>query len=534
MSIVHQENKKTGITYVYESEPYWDKEKQQSRSRRKCIGKLDPVTGELVESKKHLAEKELETLKKRAPGALPAVESSRHFYGATYLFDQISSKLGITADLTNNFHATAKKIMSVAYYLLLEDRNPMSRFPKWAKTHVHPYGQDLSSQRSSELFAAVDENSKQEFFRMQGSRRQENEYLVYDTTSVSSYSKLLKQVKWGKNKDDDILAQINLALIYGQQARLPIYYRKLPGNISDVTTVSKLLKDIDFLELDNITLIMDRGFFSEANINALYEKRYKFLMGARIGLLFIQKVLDPVRESMKSRTTYSSEAGVHFYTEMVSWRYQETQKRSGEIVNSEKRMYLHLYYNPQRAVDDQLSFHKLLDQLEAELLSGKRTKAHEKLYEKYYVIKSTPKRGIQLKPKQQVMDEAQKNYGYFALISNKEKDPIKALQLYRSKDIIEKAFGNLKERLNMRRTSVSSEENLDGKLFVQFIALMILAYIDKAMRDHSLYKNFTLQGLLDEIDIIERFERPGKKPHVGEMTKKQLMIYDAMGVAPPG
>lgn len=86
----------------------------------------------------------------------------------------------------------------------------------------------------------------------------------------------------------------------------------------------------------------------------------------------------------------------------------------------------------------------------------------------------------------------------------------------------------------MRRTSVSSEENLDGKLFVQFIALMIVAYIDKAMRDHGLYKNFTLQGLLDEIDIIERYERPGKKPHIGEMTKKQLMIYDAMGMAPPG
>lgn len=221
--------------------------------------------------------------------------------------------------------------MSEAYYLLLEDRNPMSRFPKWAKTHAHPYGQDLSSQRSSELFAAVDENSKQEFFRMQGSRRQENEYLVCDTASVSSCSKLLKQVKWGKNKDDDILVQINLAFIYGQQARLPIYYRKLPGNFSDVTTVSKLLKDIDFLDLDNITLIMDRGFFSEANINALYEKRYKFLMGARIGLLFIQKVLDPVRESMKSRTTYSSEAGVHF---IQKWSHGAIRRHRKEAVKS--------------------------------------------------------------------------------------------------------------------------------------------------------------------------------------------------------
>lgn len=41
-------NKKTGITYVYESESYWDKEKQQPRNRRKLIGKIDPVTGTIV------------------------------------------------------------------------------------------------------------------------------------------------------------------------------------------------------------------------------------------------------------------------------------------------------------------------------------------------------------------------------------------------------------------------------------------------------------------------------------------------------
>lgn len=41
MSIVKSKNKKTGITYVYESESYWDKEKKQPRNRRKLIGKLD-------------------------------------------------------------------------------------------------------------------------------------------------------------------------------------------------------------------------------------------------------------------------------------------------------------------------------------------------------------------------------------------------------------------------------------------------------------------------------------------------------------
>ena len=37
---VYQTNKKTGVTYVYESVSFWDKEKKQSRARRKLIGKL--------------------------------------------------------------------------------------------------------------------------------------------------------------------------------------------------------------------------------------------------------------------------------------------------------------------------------------------------------------------------------------------------------------------------------------------------------------------------------------------------------------
>lgn len=57
--------------------------------------------------------------------------------------------------------------------------------------------------------------------------------------------------------------------------------------------------------------------------------------------------------------------------------------------------------------------------------------------------------------------------------------------------MIEKAFGNLKERLNMRRTSVSSSENLEGKLFVQFIALIYLSYIKKVMSEKDLQKKYT-------------------------------------------
>jgi transposase len=44
------------------------------------------------------------------------------------------------------------------------------------------------------------------------------------------------------------------------------------------------------------------------------------------------------------------------------------------------------------------------------------------------------------------------------------KDPIEALDVYRNKDLVEKAFGNLKERLSMRRLLVSSERSLDNRI----------------------------------------------------------------------
>ena len=74
---------------------------------------------------------------------------------------------------------------------------------------------------------------------------------------------------------------------------------------------------------------------------------------------------------------------------------------------------------------------------------------------------------------------------------------------------------------------------LSGKLFVQFVALIYLFYITKKMQETSLFKTCTMQQLLDDLDVIERFSSPGKKPHIGEITKWQRDLYAALGVIPP-
>ena len=48
MAIIYQHDKRSGLTYAYESHSYWDKEKKTSRAKRTLIGRVDSETGEII------------------------------------------------------------------------------------------------------------------------------------------------------------------------------------------------------------------------------------------------------------------------------------------------------------------------------------------------------------------------------------------------------------------------------------------------------------------------------------------------------
>ena len=533
MAIVKQYDKRSGNTYVYESTSYWDKEKKQPRSRRKLIGRLDPDTGNVVPTDgrgKRRGQTHPDNPAKRGP--VPVVRTERLFFGATYLFDQIGAVTGVTADLKACFPHTYKQILSVAYYLILEDQNPLFRFKKWAALHRHPYGKDIPSQRSTELFQSITEEAKMQFFRLQGKRRAEKEYWAYDSTSISSYSDILKQVRYGKNKDGEKLPQINLALIFGEESGLPFYYRKLAGNIPDVKTIRELLRELDVLGYEKVKLVIDRGYYSADNINAMYKEHLKFLCGTSTALKFAKDYIREIGADKDQYEAYNSSLELYVFSKTIAWDYEQERPYKGDVIREERRMYLHLYFNPDKFADDGKALNRKLDGLKEELLSGKRIPEHEKDYRKYFEIRETPKRGISLSYKQEAINAARERYGFFVLISNEVKDPVTALSLYRMRDVIEKAFWNIKERLNLRRTLTSSESSLEGKLFVEFVALIYLSYIKKKMEDAGLFSRYTMHELLDELDVIECFQEPGKAPIQGEVLKKQEQIYRDLSVEP--
>ena len=135
--------------YVYIDKGYWNSEKQQSDHKREYIGKYDGKTFTPNKTYYRLQSEYEQSLTAPKTGPVTTDICLRQFYGATYLLDQISSKTGISADLGRCFGSMASRILSIAYYLVLEEGMPLYRFHKWGMTHRHPYGKDIPSQRSS-------------------------------------------------------------------------------------------------------------------------------------------------------------------------------------------------------------------------------------------------------------------------------------------------------------------------------------------------------------------------------------------------
>jgi transposase len=246
-------------------------------------------------------------------------------------------------------------------------------------------------------------------------------------------------------------------LLFGENSNLPFYYRKLAGHVPDVKTIRVLLRDLDVLGYSKVKLVTDRGFYSQENINGLYQNHVKFLMSASTSLSFIKSAIESLKDHIMDWSNYLEKYDLYASTKTIAWNYSQVRPNKGDTLKQGRRMYLHLYFNPDRSVEDARAFSKRMAMLHQELSSGMRKVEHEKEYEKYFELKKTLVRGIQVKAKQDAMEQAKSRFGYFALLSNEIKSSEVALEIYRNKDVVEKAFSNIKQRLNGKRMLVSSE-----------------------------------------------------------------------------
>ncbi|KKS22146.1 MAG: Transposase IS4 family protein, partial [candidate division WWE3 bacterium GW2011_GWA1_41_8] len=130
---VHHLNKKTGVSYVYESVSYWDKEKQQSRSKQVCIGKIDPVTGDLIPSRRLQPVAPMTTAAAAVQEKGPSIATAA-IVGPTLILDALSKRLGLAKLLKSVFPEFHGQILTMAYYLAAHG-GPLSQCASWTRTH---------------------------------------------------------------------------------------------------------------------------------------------------------------------------------------------------------------------------------------------------------------------------------------------------------------------------------------------------------------------------------------------------------------
>ncbi|MCI2171555.1 hypothetical protein [Schleiferilactobacillus perolens] len=88
-------------------------------------------------------------------------------------------------------------------------------------------------------------------------------------------------------------------------------------------TVIKLLDDLEALGIDKAKLVMDRGCYSKANIDALLGQHLKFLIGIRIDIKLVRTILLNYMAEPQQFQNYDDNRGVSGITVMTEWAYEQ-------------------------------------------------------------------------------------------------------------------------------------------------------------------------------------------------------------------
>jgi transposase len=372
------------------------------------------------------------------------------------------------------------------------------------------------------LLKSIGEDERQSFFKKWMKKIADKDYLCYDLTSVSSYSDLNEYVKWGHNRDNEKLPQINLGMLFGQGSGLPVYYRRLPGSIGDVTALRKTVSSLGFIGQTKLTFVMDRGFYSMPNVDALFSARMNFVLGLP-HRKWIDGLYDLYRKEVftpwNRRETGENEV---LYVKTV------LHKRGG------RRCYVHIYYNnfAYAAAADKLDLK--LTRLMKELETGNEDPDHKADYERFFAIAQTPKRGRKVFEKAEAVDAARDKYaGFFSIMTAKKMDAEDALYIYRRKEVVENCFDDLKNALDMNRLRIHSSQAMDARLFIQFVSLILLSRLRTIAKASTLpsLKRLHVRDIMEAMETVVEVKYSGRYGSiVTETDPLQRDIIEAFGI----
>ena len=508
---------RNGRVYVYENRSYWDKEEKKTKHIRTCIGHEDPETGEIVPNRK-------KGDAARQRGQQADYEGCTDIScGNTLVLDHCARQLGLLESLQSVFPEDWAAILTCAYFLVCSGR-ALSYVAYWTADHTSPYGRVLTSQAVSELLDRIDAGRQLEFFRAWNAVCIQDTYYAMDVTSISSYSRARNMVEFGYNRDKEKdLPQVNLLMVLGANSGYPIFYRVLPGSLTDVVSLRDTVDAFGLLQLRRIHYCMDKGFYPADNIDKFYDTHSRFVIGVPFSVNRACEAVETHRNTIRNVRNLLTVGNDQVYAAT------ESQKWNGH------RFYLHIYFNSAEAEDTLRSFHMRLQHYRSELESGAADLGAISGYARYFSVKETPKRGRRVSYNDKAIEEFEQNRaGWFCLGTNDLKSAAETLTVYRIRDRVEKAFDDLKNEMDMKRLRVHTDTRASGRIFVQFIALILQTYFRSALLEAKWMPGKTTREATKSLDSIRVITRPGKRKALyTALTKTQRELLAVFGIIFP-
>ncbi len=449
----------SGKTYVYYVTATYRNEKGQPTCDRSSIGRLDEVSGMLIPNRNYYE------IYLKTP---PPVTKGIYDYGVNFAFEAITGKLGITRLLKKYFAEHYKEMLTVAQYMLAEG-NVMYYLDDYTQAHKSALNECMGSAKSSKLFSALRQEDMLLFFREWMKQKRADEYIAYDVTSISSYSRNIEELEWGYNRDKERLPQVNMGMYYGEESALPLYYRIYPGSISDKAHLKYMVADNEFINGKRTRFVMDRGFYSADNLSYLTEQGYQFVIALPSHLKYCSDLIKKHKAELVNRSENMLGKGLPY-------------GKAYEVAELGFRMKVHLYYDPDKALRESESLYELLERQENDLKSMDEPPDKSLRYDRYFFINRSKDGKLGFVRNHKAINEQLDKCGFFLIgETDFRKSTAEILDIYRNRDVVEKSFDNLKNEIDMKRLRTHNSDTMHGKVFVSFISLIVRSYILKAL-----------------------------------------------------
>ena len=362
-------------------------------------------------------------------------------FGEAYVLHAILKEKGYWDLFRGIVPDRADTLCTLLFYRLLRGGAACYAYDWWAKSYLRlvcPAAQ-VESQRISEFFTVLgDERVQRRFFPQylaKISEGQKNHGILIDSTGMPND---IHFPLTAVNKHRGVISnETRLILALDRITRLPLLYRYNAGNIVDVSTLKATLLELSAYGVHVDFSILDAGYYSEKNIQALYAEKIRFITRLRSNLTL--------------------------YKDLVAEHIASLESGNYALFYGERLVHI-------KRVPIQLCGHDAYGYVAID---------HQRRSDEVYKFLQHATQDKQLPPDE--ITQKMKHKGLFIMLSSENVETSEILPLYYARQAIEQVFDLYKNNVDLLPLRVHGEDTFRGHLMLSFLSTVAYMVVNSAL-----------------------------------------------------